>query len=210
MLQLSQDQIVAAGHIRRQLHFANANDHALTELAERLPGFTANETLLKTAVVNQFYGTNLYAVGRMAEHITRIMRRHPPAPGPRLVEKIACLPGVGEGRSKQHFSFASKFCHRFVDAEACPIMDTLAVDSLRLHLGSGAVRGSENRYNAFVKDRQRLLDETGVTATAVELDNYLWIRGAYDAWQNEKPVNRELRDFFGARANAKRLRSLLG
>ena len=89
-------------------------------------------------------------------------------------------------------------------------MDRLAVETIRLHLGSSAARDSENPYRAFVQDRQRLLDETGVVATATELDNYLWIRGAYSEWKKGKPVNAELTGFFEMKSNGRRLRSLLG
>ena len=125
--------------------------------------------------------------------------------------KIALLQSLDEGGISRHFSFASKFCHRFVDKEACPIMDRLAIETIRLHLGSRAARDAENPYRAFVRDRQRLLDETGVLATATELDNYLWIRGGYERWRkrSDTPLNGELKEFFWTNRRRRLLRRLI-
>src|SRR5688500_14246911 len=67
---LTQPQVSAAVKIRRQLTTWMAADAALELLADRVPGFTLPATTLKVAAINQLYGTNLYAVSRMATHIT--------------------------------------------------------------------------------------------------------------------------------------------
>src|SRR5262245_6635162 len=85
-------QVEAAIHIRRQLPYWQVTDEALGILAKLLPGLTVPETLLKIAAINQLYGTNLYAVSRMAAHITAIMRDGTPVAGAALVETIACVP----------------------------------------------------------------------------------------------------------------------
>ena len=176
-----------------------------------MPGFSRSETLVKTAVVNQLYGTNLYGVVRMSQHISRIMRHHPPAAGPRLVEKIACIPPVQGGSSVRHFSFASKFCNRFVDSEACPIMDAFAVWTVGLHLGDDCSSDPQHPYRAFVANTRRLLKDCDLTATSVELDAYLWIRGAYAAWQkNPAKMNLELKGLFGDKTHRRDLARVMG
>jgi hypothetical protein len=178
-VELRQSQITAANRIRRQLPTWSAADDAFGILAKQVPGFKLPETMLKVAAINQLYGTNLYAVNRMAAHITAALRRGVSEPGPGLVERIACVPPLDGQRSWRHFSFASKFCHFFVDRESCPIFDSYADDTLRRHLGRKRERDSQHPYIAFVKNATALRNLSGVTATAVEMDRYLWIRGAF-------------------------------
>ena len=81
-VELRQSQITATIRIHGQLPIWNAADEALATLADRVPGFALAETMLKVAAINQLYGTNLYAVNRMAAYITAMLRRAVPEPGP--------------------------------------------------------------------------------------------------------------------------------
>jgi hypothetical protein len=208
---LAKSQVAAAVGIRSRLPHCRASDRALTRLAERLPGFDHSDSLIKAAAINQLYGANLYAVPRMGEHIARVMRKSPTA-GAELVERIACVPAL-EGKAEwRHFSFASKFCHFFVDREACPIFDKYADAALRLHLGRALRRDSHHRYAAFVENLKQLRAAAALTVPAVELDNYLWIRGAYQSWRRkpDAPLNGELRAFFEGQASRDHIRRLVG
>jgi hypothetical protein len=209
---LSQSQITAAGQIHRQLPGWNAADEALTLLAQRVPGFSLPETMLKVAAVNQLYGTNLLAVTRMARHISTALDRGSLEAGPILVEHIACIPAGDGQRAWRHFSFASKFCHFFIHPESCPIFDSYADDMLRLHLGGNRERDPKHPYLSFVNNSRALLTLANVTATGVELDRYLWIRGAYERWlkKREGPINVELKQFFVNAANRPQLAALVG
>jgi hypothetical protein len=211
-LPLSQSQITVAGQIHRQLPAWNAADEALTLLAKQVPGFSLPETMLKVAAVNQLYGTNLLAVTRMARFISTELDRASLEPGPILVEHIACIPPGDGQRAWRHFSFASKFCHFFIDPESCPIFDSYADDMLRLHLGRNRERDPKHPYLSFVKNSQALLTLANVTATGVELDRYLWIRGAYERWlkKREGPINVELKQFIVNAVNRLQLAALVG
>ena len=209
---LSAPQIAAAVAIRRQLVAWNVADQALGRLAEDMPGFDSTATLLKVAAINQLYGTNLYAVPRMAEHIVQVMLGKKPRVTPELVERIACVPAPSGQREWRHFSFASKFCNRFIDREACPMMDSYATWTLRHHLGRSRAIDAQHPYLTFVVNIQRLSREAGLSASASELDSYLWIRGAFDAWWRDRSrdMNGELKAFFVDHHRGRLMKRLVG
>lgn len=73
VLPLSQAQIAAADRLRLRLRHWEVSDRAFQALSTALPGFGPEPTLLKAVAVNQFYGTNVYAVVRMAKHVSQVM-----------------------------------------------------------------------------------------------------------------------------------------
>jgi hypothetical protein len=75
VVSLSMPQIEAANRLHRQLSQWQVTDDAIRSLKERFPGFDIDATLLKVVAVNQLYGTNVYAVVRMAEHIKVALHR---------------------------------------------------------------------------------------------------------------------------------------
>lgn len=90
---LSQTQIDAANRLHSRLSQWATIDNALSALGQAFPTWTAEASLLKVAAINQLYGTNLYAVVRMAEYVTWVMASaDSKQEGPSLVERIAALP----------------------------------------------------------------------------------------------------------------------
>ena len=131
-------------------------NRAFQVLRERVPGFDLPASLLKVAAVNQLYFTNVYAVARMAEHVTDIMAK-PPDDLLLMVDKIAALlPAPGQKHDRKHWSFASKFVYFFVD-DRCPIYDSYAVAMVAFHHGRGKyARDETSPYSAFVANLRRL------------------------------------------------------
>lgn len=94
--------------------------------------------MLKVAAVDHLYATNLVmnlSAVTMADHIVEIMRE--PPSGAALVERIAEIK-VRSGDTKHLRSFASKFCHFFIDRDRYPIFDKYVGLTLKHHLGSKA------------------------------------------------------------------------
>jgi hypothetical protein len=207
---LSAAQVSAANAIRGHLEFDRIAMAAFDRLASYMPGFAPADTLIKVAAVNQIYGTNLYAVSRMAAHISRLFASRKRPSGAALVEAIAGLPAAPGTASRRHLSFASKFCNRFIDREEYPIIDTLANWTLRRHLGADARRDEARPYAAFLENRNLLIATARLRCSAVELDTYLWIRGGYESWKRGKPMNGELRSLFQKRTASARVRTMLG
>jgi hypothetical protein len=190
---LSMSQIEAANRLHAKLLQWQITDQALHVLHVNLPGFDIEATLLKVAAVNQLYGTNVYAVMRMARHITKIMLTACNMEDTDLVEELASLHG------RQHLSFASKFAHFFIDMERFPIYDSYAVKMVAYHLGRhGQDRKTEYPYKAFIEDLHRLRNNARLSCTARELDHYLWLAGLYQVWLRDpdSPINIEVKKLF--------------
>jgi hypothetical protein len=184
-------KIKAANCLHERLEQWRLADQALRLLAERCPGFEPDACLLKVVAVNGLYGTNLYAITRMAKHAAGVLVGTDPAvAGPKVVERLADLPAKeGQKSKRRHYSFASKFGHFFLSGERFPIMDSYAIAVLRRHLGRGNYSDDTvNRYAAFVRNYQQLKSLCGFTGSNRELDRYLWLAGEYAAWKKKRKV----------------------
>jgi hypothetical protein len=181
---LSMSQIEAAKRLHRQLPQWRVTDSALQALQERFPGFDIDATLLKVVVVNQLYGTNVYAVVRMAHHIKEVMLEASHMDDVGLVEKLAALSGM------KHTSFASKFAHFFIDVDRFPIYDSYAVKMVAYHLGPQGKNGEiEQPYKSFVANLNKLKRCAQLSCTNRELDHYLWLAGMYRKWRAKPGVH---------------------
>jgi hypothetical protein len=154
-------------------------------------------------VINSLYGTNVYAIPRVANHIVEVMARvNVEFAGPELVEQLAVTLPVGKVKGRRHYSFASKFAHFFVDPQRFPIMDKFAKEMLKFHLGRGFTSNSVHPYLAFCKNYELLKKEVGFTGSNRELDHYLWLAGEYLAWRKNRKaqINGDARSLFENRA----------
>ncbi len=198
---LTQKQLEAAKRLHGHLTQWVTSDNALAAMAQAFPQWDVESSLLKVAAINQLYGTNLYAVARMATHVTNIIQTADLATeGVQLVERLARLPQI-EGQTKQwrHYSFASKLAHFFIDSDQFHIYDSYVVTMLKYHLGrKGYRRDNGQPYITFVANLARLCDLSGVAAQGRDLDHYLWIAGEYHAWRKDHnaPINREVLALF--------------
>ena len=210
LVPLLPEQIEAANWLHAQVPYWQTTDGVLDALAERFPRFGAEETLIKVIAVNALYGTNLYAVARMAVHAQQLFGDTDlRTASPELIEHLAALPAINNGdRARRHYSFASKFAHFFVYPTRFPIMDTYAEIMLRFHFGRGNMRiDPDHRYDAFVHNFRRLKRLAGFQGTIRELDHYLWLAGLYRKWQKKQDarINVEAnRLFFEARGQTAR------
>ena len=158
--------------------------------------------------MDSLYGTNVRAVARLAERIAEVTGKpNPERADVALVKAISEPPGL----KKRFTSFASKFCHFFVDEERFPVYDRAARRALRIHFGSH-VRGADASwsYREFCEAFFALAPATGPRVSFRGMDHYLWIVGEYWFWtRRSQPVNQELREAFEAPANRSILRALL-
>lgn len=154
---------------------------------------------MRVSTVNTLYGTNLKATHLMARHIEEVLGASGLDQDPAaLVDAIANLWG-GEG--PKHRSFASKFCHFFIDGNRFPIFDKAARDALRLHLGPEALRGCQTSYPAFLGALAQLRAASSIDASPRDLDRYLWIAGIYlEFAKGRRDINRDLLALFKRQA----------
>jgi len=131
---LKDSQIAIATRLYDNLPGWKLYEETLKSLNVEFPGYELPATLLKVTAINQFYSTSLYAVMRMAEHITAVMANPPANYDAELVEKLAALPIETEGETKRRFtSFASKFAHFFISQDNYPIMDKYSEKMVAFH-----------------------------------------------------------------------------
>lgn len=192
-------QIEAAHDLHLRLEQWRITDTALQELHIRFPGFDIEATLLKVVAVNQLYGTNVYAVDRMAKHIVEVMHTDMVSDDVKFVEILAALPALPAKKQRNHISFASKFAHFFIDKERFPIFDSYAEDMVKFHLSKQEyVKDSKRPYSAFVQNLLLLRNQIQGSCTYEALDRYLWLAGLYHAYRTKAnpKINREVEELF--------------
>lgn len=187
---LTPSQIDAACRLRAcQLPRWVATDNALDALAKQFPGFCLEAAILKVAAINQLYGTNVFAVARMAEHAVCVMADKSDTTAPAtLVERLAAMPPAHDDDEKKHihWSFAAKFAHFFVDNERFPIYDSYAKAMLAYHLGpQGLVTDTAHPYRAYLENLESLRSYLGFSCGNRPLDRYLWLAGVYRTWRRK-------------------------
>lgn len=198
---LESSQIAAAQRLHQRLVQWQLTDKALAALGARFPGFEPHEVLLKATAINALYGTNVFAVERMAKHVANVMARVDfRSAGPELVEEIARIADEGRKKAKRrHLSFAAKFAHFFVHVERYPIMDKYAMRMIKLHLGRNRLLSDpDHPYVAFSRNYDLLKKEARFTGSNREMDHYLWLAGEYLAWRRNgrAQINIEARTLF--------------
>src|SRR5437870_13496228 len=90
---LSTAQIDVANGLYNRLPQWQASDRALCLLNQCCSGSNIEATLLKVAAINQLYGTQVFAVVRMAQHIQKILaEKSDVLADVELVEQLVALP----------------------------------------------------------------------------------------------------------------------
>ncbi|MBO9539477.1 hypothetical protein J7643_02670 [bacterium] len=182
---LDHQQIAAANRLHARLTQWVEADQAITLLKEKVPGFDVAACVLKATAVNQLYGTNVFAISRMARHISEVMQA-PPASPDEFVKAIATL--SHHGTERMHVSFAAKFAHFFIDQHVFLIYDSYAERMVKHHLGVSRYASDKlNPYRAFVRAVGQLRAVASLTCSAAELDRYLWLAGLCREWRAKGP-----------------------
>ena len=200
---LERRQMEAALQLYQKCKGWQATDEALDSLARSFPDFDFKSILLKAAAVNALYGTQVYAVVEVAEHLCSVLGNTAVPATPALVEELAKVKFV---RGSKHItwtfrSFASKFAHFFIDPNQFPIYDSYAVKMLTYHLNGKGREGLS--YEQFAAGFSALKDALDFPVTTRELDRYLWLAGQLRAWKGLLPwrrpypgINSELQRLF--------------
>jgi hypothetical protein len=196
---LAESQVVAAGALHDRLEGWVAAERALDNLAATMPSNTElHQVLVKAATLNQLYGTNVYRLHDMALNIVEIFSfKADPEDECALVDHIADVPTS----AKFHDSFASKYCHFFVDPRRFPLFDRYVPLTVRLHLGKGNYRCKANAhiYRNLYADLVALRANLSFSPTVRELDRYLWLRGQWETFASKREkakIGSEVKNLF--------------
>ncbi len=156
-------------------------ERALARLFATYPSNAVREEiLLKVVAVNQLYGTQVYAVRELADHIHGLEIDGLLRDGaPEAVELIAGF--EIKGRPRRLYSFATKYCSWHAP-ERFPIYDSFVDRSLWLYrqqTGFSKLQRANLRHYALfreaVNDFRTYFNLTGVGVK--ELDKALWMLG---------------------------------
>jgi hypothetical protein len=185
-------QIDAALRMHCRLEQWRLSDVALHALRDEMPGWNDETSLIKCVAINALYSTNVFAIIKMAKHVTTVFKTAQHLSTDELVAQVALLDLNDGKRPRHHVSFASKLCHFFVDEERFPIYDKAACDTLRSHLDDDYCLDGSKLYPAFRENLRRLKDASNIVATVSEMDRYLWIVGIYMKWQGERSKSKPM------------------
>jgi hypothetical protein len=195
---ITADQIAAATQIHDH-HMPGwaASDRALDLLSETLPGFNAEEVLIKAATIDRLYYARHLRLIEAVDRIIEVMADRPTDPIA-VVENIAAL--ANADATTHYCSFASKFAHFFVDPRAVSIYDGWAIATIRSHSGRLSWKG-RHPYRVFAEYVFALSDASGLCCSVRELDRYLWLSGMLRGWRANPSVgiSREVRAVFESR-----------
>ena len=140
--------------------------------------------LMKIALVDSFYKTNLKDQISIAEHISGLhsLDESLNRGDIEIVEKIA------KCNNKYFVSFASKFCH-FHNKKSFPIYDQYVCLSLKRIMGW---KGRE--YHDFFEAIAKFKIENNLTNVSFDdIDKFLWLYGMMDKLKNNRmDLNREI------------------
>lgn len=182
---LTESQLMAAGRIHDELEDWVAAQRALDNLATTMPSNAdLDQVLVKAAALNQLYRTNVYRLHDMALHMLETFSSETDWEDECvLVERIAYL----LSSDKFHKSFASKYCHFFVDPDRFPLFDRYVPLTVRVHLGRGNYRCkvTAQTYRNFCADLTTLRANLSFSPTVRELDHYLWLRGQWETFRRK-------------------------
>ena len=189
---LTARQVEAAGRLHEELVGWRLSDDVLADLREHFPSNDdVRHVLPKAVTLNSLYATTVYAIRQMAQHVVDVHSAGDWGSPAELANRIACL--RIRCKERRFLSFASKYCHFFVDQARFPIWDTFAREALMLHLGKVKVEG----YQAYTDALSRLCQSAG-GCTFSELDRYLWLRGQWEAHRRCHRVSPEVLPLFDA------------
>lgn len=208
---LVETQVVAAGKLHDELEQWKAAERALDYLKEAMPSNIQDEqVLLKAAVLNQLYATRVFTLHAMASHIVEVFSSEAMRDECSLVERIAYL----EASGREHESFASKYCHFFVDSERFPLFDSYVPAIVRMHLGKGNYRckTTHKTYRNFYADLMALRGHISFRPNVREMDHYLWLRSQWQTFRkkgDDAPIGAEVEHLFRSADSDERVRTLI-
>jgi hypothetical protein len=182
-------QIEAAAEFWKDGGFENME---FKQLKDKFPN-AQDAVKIKAIVLNALYGGGIIAIEKVAGCLeTALAATH--ATGLELVEELVIA--MKDVTGCEHYSFASKFVHFFVDPNV-PILDQYAEYMVAKHLGAAISRNPE-RYLGFVENIEKIKELAGLTCNCDQLDAYLWVAGEYWCWKkNQKiEINMDLKRHF--------------
>jgi len=187
----TQANLEAACRIHDRVQRWVLTDVLFNEVKRKFRGFEYQYSLLKCALVNSVYSTNVRALTSMAQHVSNVLLSPNRPPARQLVCAIANAQGLAGNR--RFPSFASKFCHLFVDS-TLPIYDSVAMAMLKRYLGKSYLDPKKARepYTEFCIDFDAFCQQAKFNASVRQIDHFLWVSGSYLKWTQKRTKNKRI------------------
>lgn len=182
---INKNKIEIAKRIYEMLPRWNLVNKILTDFFIKYKSNTSKEiVLIKIALVNSFYKTNLRDEISLADHIFNLnyLDDDITKGDIKAVERIANF------NNKYFVSFASKFCH-FHNKKSFPIYDSYVRLALKRLVG-----WKGRQFNEFFEAITKFRNDNNLTDISFEdVDKFLWLYGLVDKLKNnKKDINREI------------------
>lgn len=168
-----------------------AQESALKKLFKVYPNNTnIDEIIIKVASLNSLYGTNIFNIFAVAEHISRIKNidERLKSGDENLVGEIARV--QISGKDKNFYSFATKFCS-FHNSEKYAIYDSYVAKVLTHFKQDFKQTFNQNDlrdYGKFMEILCAFQRHYKLSATLRDLDLYLWQLGKKHFKSNQNNV----------------------
>ncbi len=193
MLRVTRQNIDAATKIRSlpELSSWADADKALEDLCRYFPDNTNRvHVLIKASAIDKLYSTRAGNIFWVADAIVAVMKEKgnlsPSGNHSDNVEDISDKKLNSHLKANRCLSFASKYCHFFVDSSIFPLYDSFALDSVKNLLGTFRNRRipTESEYQNFCRRLLNLKIRDGLEDVSVrEMDRFLWLWGQ---WLSQK------------------------
>ena len=189
MRRLTTSNIRAAAAIRALPTFSSWDeaDEGLGALRAHFPDNTNRmHVLLKASAVDKLYSTRAGNILWVTDAVVAAMRELADSQAFRSSEIVRAVDSISRHKqllypgSDRCASFASKYCHFFVDESIFPIYDSYAVVSAKTLLGrkSSRLTPGHTEYGDFCERLNLVRVRDGLENVGVrDLDRFLWLWG---------------------------------
>ncbi|AMW33257.1 hypothetical protein SAMN04488510_10490 [Fervidobacterium changbaicum] len=190
MIKIFKEQVESAVKVYELASELQNIEKALKKVRNTFPDFTVQSVLVKVAVVNSLYNTNIFRVYDVAHHISELIAQDGIVIEPEFVDKLSVvvLKNNGdEGKEKHYISFTSVLAHTFL-SEKFPIYNSVIARMVGYHVHE-EIKGNKKyaTYSDFYHDFYMLLNSLDFKTSVFDLHRYLWISGEYRKYSGFRP-----------------------
>lgn len=210
MRKLTEMNISAAVKIRalRELSSWDEADQGFSDLRRHFPDNTNRmHVLLKASAIDKLYSTRAGNIYWVANAVVAAMRDLEDSPGSQYSAVVQIVDSISQHKASMYpgsdrcASFASKYCHFFVDERVFPIYDSFALASVKSLLGrvSRGLTPGSSEYRDFCERLDLLRVRDGLENVGVrDMDRFLWLWGLWLAQhgREKRVINEEVYDVF--------------
>lgn len=163
--------------------------------------------LLKASAIDKLYSTRAGNIYWVANAVVAAMRELEDSPGSRRADVVEIVDSISQHKASMYpgsdrcASFASKYCHFFVDERVFPIYDSFALASVKSLLGrvSHGLTPGRSEYRDFCERLDFLRVRDGLDNVGVrDMDRFLWLWGLWLAQhgREKRVINQDVYDVF--------------